>query len=452
MPKLRELIIGITILVALIYGGIYAYMYSKVKSGIDGLALQMMMLGNFEYDGISVSPLSSAFSVNGISFTPTGFHDPLNIDSLQVEVDSLLKLMELSKNLNPAMDFPQQGKIVFEGMHIPLSTDWLRKATDQVQQEISRLAYRPKLCGGQLFTGPKQMQEMGYQEILADFRVSFYHDTTLGRIDNVLELTLRDMGQLNYKMVTNAPFDSKLMSFARMGQPKLLHNRLIYSDLSYTDRENRYCAKISKMKMAEYIDARVNQSDADYAVTWGFVPGKGIRQAYKRFLTKPGKVTFSIDPSASFDLGALHLYNPKDIPAVLGLRVKVNEQEIEDLSYKMLDELELDSDVALSTRHSFTGGLGELGSLFRPKNQTTEVKRPVTNKKKEKPHYRPVNLNEISNHIGREVKIYIASGLVREGTLDRVQGSTIFVVRSLRGGKFTMPISYGQVTKIEAFY
>ncbi len=242
-----------------------------------------------------------------------------------------------------------------------------------------------------------------------------------------------------------------MISFARMGEPKLLNNRLTYSDLSYTDKENQYCAKASKMEMAEYIEARVNQSDADYAVIWGFVPGDGIRQAYKRFLTNPGEVTFSIDPSASFNLGSLHLYNPKDIPPVLGLRVKVNGQEIEDIGFKTVDEIEMDSDISLSTSHSFTSELGKLGSLFGSKNQATEIKRPAPSKK-EKQYYRSVKLNEIGEHVGREVKIYIASGLVREGTLERVQGSTIFVVRSLRGGKFTMPIPYGQVTKIEAFY
>jgi len=451
MPKLRELLIGITVLVVLIYGGTYAYMYNKVKSGVDGLALQLMLLGNFQYDGISVSPFGSSFSINDISFTPNGFQDPLKVDSLQVEVDSLLQLMELSKRFNPTMKFPQQGKLVFAGMHVPLDTDWLRKVTDATQQEISSLTYKPKLCGGVLFIGPDELKQMGYKEFVADFRVSFYHDTTLGRMDNVIELTLRNMGRLNYKMVTNAPFNSQLMSFARMGEPKLLNNRLIYTDLSYTRKANQYCARASNMSVAEYIDARVNQSDTDYVLTWGFVPGEPIRQAYKRFLTKPDTISFSIDPSASFNLGALHLYKAQDIPAVLSLQVKVNDRAISDLGFKTIDQIEPDEAAPVTTKYSFAGGLGELGTMFNSQEQPAQVRKPKQSKK-HKPHYQVVELREIGNHIGHEVKIHVANGLVREGTLEGIQGSTIYVVRTLRGGKFTMPVPYGQVIKVEALF
>jgi hypothetical protein len=44
------------------------------------------------------------------------------------------------------------------------------------------------------------------------------------------------------------------------------------------------------------------------------------------------------------------------------------------------------------------------------------------------------------------------AGLTREGVLERVEGKTIYVVRIMRGGRFTMPVPYSQVKTVEALF
>lgn len=449
--KLRNILLGSIGLVVVVYGGIYLYMYSKVKSGVDDFALQASMLGNFSYGGVSVSPFGSRFSIDDISFTPHGYNDALRIDSIRLQVDNLLDLMTLSRQPNPNMELPQHGEVAMAGIHIPMHSDWLRQLDDSIRQEFSSINYKPQICGGHVMIGSEHFEAMGFEEIIADISFRFFHDTRLGRFENDMDFTLRELGQLNYKLVTSAPTSSRLMSLATMGQPSLQLNRLTYTDLGYTRKANDFCARADNTSVAEFIEAQVNQPDADYLMTWGIVPGPGIRAALKRFLTEPQTVEFLIDPTANFDTSTLYLYKARDIPTVLNLQVKVNGQAIEDLSFKTAEEAAASDNTLADIQYSFAGQLGMLSNMLAPEPAPV-VNQPTASAKKEKPRFRAISLQELEQHIGAEVKVLTHAGLSREGTLDRVEGSTIFVVKTLRGGRFTMPVPFGQVKKVEALF
>jgi hypothetical protein len=453
MRQVRNLLIAIVVLAGVGYASVYAYMYTKVKSAVDRAALGLMVAGDFKYSGVSVSPISSAVGVDGIRFTPNNFNDPIRIDSAQFQLDNLVDWMQLSDGFSPNMEFPQHGEVRLAGVHIPLDADWLRDLADPALASLRKQKYAPKLCGGNWFIGPAEMKEMGFDEFIADFSAHFSHSTNLGRMNQVIDVTVHDMMQLRFKAVNSAPHDSRLISFARMQEPKLLDTRLTYTDLGYAQKEIEYCAKASGMSVADYIEARVNQPDRDYAVTWGIVPGQAIRAAYRRYLIKPGDISFAVDPVESFSLRTLHLYKPEDMPAILGLRVSVNDQPIGDLAFKPADKSMFDDEDPGATRYSVTASLGELGSKFQKKEQpnrtTTTTAAP---KKVEKPHFRVVTLDGIREHLGHRIKVHVAGGLVREGTLERVADSKLFVVRNVHGGKFTVPVPYAKVAKIEVFY
>ena len=70
----------------------------------------------------------------------------------------------------------------------------------------------------------------------------------------------------------------------------------------------------------------------------------------------------------------------------------------------------------------------------------------------EEPRYQTVGLKELHRHIGREVKVVTLAGLTREGTLERMDRSTIYVVRIMRGGSFTMPVPRKQVKTVEVLF
>ena len=447
----KKLLAGIFALLIVAYGGAYGYMYSKVKNAMDDFALQAMMAGYFDYSGISVSPFSSDFSVNGIQFTPAGYKDAIVIDQVEVQVADMLSLMNAS-NFNPDMELPEQAGLSLNGVHIKLDADWLQEMSNTVSGEFRSIGYKPTLCGGKWFLGPNEYSEMGITELVMDLSTRYHHDVKRGQMTNNIEFVMHDLGRIDFVMRTSAPTSSNIMRFASFGQPVMLENRLTYTDMSYVQKSNEYCAKASNMSVTEYIEARVAQSDLDYVFSWGFIPGEGIRTAYKAFLTKPTKLEFSIDPDKNFNPAMMAFYSAKDIPSVLNLSVRANNVLITDLSFKTTDELEDSTDVTKANQYSITGRLGSFSELLTPEEQRLKAKQATPKPNKEKPRYRLIKLKDVNKHIGEEVRVYTLSNKVRKGTLEKADGTRLYVVQSLSGGKFTMPVNYRQVAKIEAFY
>jgi hypothetical protein len=448
--NLRNIVLGVVGLVVFGYVGVYAFMFMKVKGGVDDAAAQIALIGNFDYDGVSVSPLGSAFAVNNIRFAPHGSDDDISVDSLRIQIDNMLELMNLSRGVDPNFELPQQARISLEGLRIGMYSDWLSAFTELLEDQIETLGYRPELCGGHLMLQPEHYLEMGWGELVADIAVGYFHDVDHGRLDNDIEVALRDFGRIEYQIVTGAPTTSNLVAFAGISEPDLRASSLSYTDLGATAATNAFCAEADGISVEEYIEARIDQSEVDYLMTWGFVPGEGLRAAYKRFLRDPQSIELQVDPGIGFDPSTLHLYKASDIPQVLKLQVAVNGQPVEDLSFKTADEVEIPGEDASGVQYSLAAQLSSLTRSFSPEDRrAVDVPRPAP---KEEPRFRRVSLKQLKQHVGREVKVVTTAGLTREGVLERVEGKTIYVVRIMRGGRFTMPVPYSQVKTVEALF
>lgn len=448
--NLKGIVLGIVGLAVVAYGGVHFYMYYKVKGGVDEVAQDISAFGRFSYDGVSVSPLGSRFSVDGIQFTPYGFRDGLRVDAVRIHADNMLEFMRLSRERDPNVEFPGEVEISMEGIRMAVDSDWLGEFGDAIVQDLKSSNYRPTVCGGHLMVEADEYMAMGLSEIVADVRFALSHDDVLGRLDNDFEITLRDLARFHYRVVTNAPTSSRLTSFAEMGEPTIRLNKLTYTDLGLTPKTNDFCAKADNTSVEAYIDAQVDQSDYDYLMTWGIVPGEAIRAAYRRFLSDPQTVEIAMDPESGFDPSTLHLYKAQDIPRLLNLQVTVNGQPIEDLSFRTADEVELPEEARADVQYSVAGQLRGLSDSLAPEEQRADDEQaPI---EKEAPRYRPVTVKQLKQHVGREIKVVTQTGLTREGTLDRVEGSTIYVVRIMRGGRFTMPVPFDQVKTVEALF
>jgi hypothetical protein len=101
-------------------------------------------------------------------------------------------------------------------------------------------------------------------------------------------------------------------------------------------------------------------------------------------------------------------------------------------------------------QYSLATQLSSLTRSFSPEDRrAVDVPRPSP---KEEPQFRRVSVKELKQHVGREVRVVTTAGLTREGVLERVEGKTIYVVRIMRGGRFTMPVPYSQVKTVEALF
>jgi len=231
--------------------------------------------------------------------------------------------------------------------------------------------------------------------------------------------------------------DTSFVSMMQPGNPPRLNTVTVnYIDQSYTTRFTKYCAGLSKLGINEYIAAEANQRPAYYGLTWGFVPGPGLRQAYGAFLTNPGQIDVSLELPESVTPDNVHLFKPEDIPGLLNLQVSVNGEAVKDLSFDFYKGKKLD----LS---------GNIDRLFAKPGAAPVA--PLREKKivKYETKYHTVPVSSLEKYVGEEVRLQTTSGKTRLGFLTKIGSNVAHVEQRVHRGRFSMTVPLGSIAKAE---
>ena len=88
MLQVKKLLILILLLIAVGYGGVKGYIYYKVKTRMDNLAIQVSPWMGIEYKGIS-STLGGTVTLENLTLRPKAFDDYIQIDQLTLTTPDL---------------------------------------------------------------------------------------------------------------------------------------------------------------------------------------------------------------------------------------------------------------------------------------------------------------------------------------------------------------------------
>ena len=435
MKQLKYLVLGLLVMAVLVYGGVKAYMHYSLKSKMDQLAQQFSLFGQFKYGGISTS-MKGSLAVKDISLRIHGMDDELRIKAVHYHTPNLLYLVQANKQFEQGR-IPESLSLSIEGMNIDLFGEF----TDRLEQMVNELNFQlhgvNPLCGGRLFFGPRELRDMGYEEITGDIQVGYYYDAANSQIVIDINSSTQDMATARMQGIIDGITDTSILGMMQPTNPPRLSKITVnYTDQSYTKRFTEYCAALSKLELNEYITAEANQQPIYYSYTWGFVPGPGLRQAYQAFMTNPGQIDISMELPESVSPENIDLFKPEDIPGLLSLQVSVNGNPVTDLSFDFYQGQKLDVS-------------GKLDQLFaQPGSEPTAPQQPKKRVKYETKYYR-VPVTGLKKYLGEEVRLRTTTGQTRLGYLAKVGTSVAYVEQRVHGGKFTMQVPLGQITKAE---
>lgn len=441
-------ILGITILVLLIaYAAVKGLIYYKFKSSVDTASAQMRIFATLRYEGISSSLLDSSVSLENVSILPSGFEDGVKIDSITLQtqdVSYLLKGFDSRRG-----EFPKRINVAMKGFKIDLYGSMI----DQLERMLNQLGGMmkgliPSTCGTKLYLGPAEYREMGYDILNSD--LEFGYKFTDQGIEMTYDWVTKDVGAAIMAIKMTGPTRPTAMA-VMSNPPQLTELSVAYQDLSYIKRSNEYCAKQGKREVAQYINAEVNKPDKAYALHWGFIPGPGLKQAYRDFLTNPGTVSLTLHPPAGFNQNTIGLYKAEELPALLNMELSVNEKPVTDLSFtfkapdtKSTDKKEM---VSLQDR------ISTFKEILQNKDEAKPVvQQPTKIKKGPPPRFHRVALKDLTRHQDRKVRVYTKNKQIRYGRLDKVTGSALHVTQDIHRGEFTMIIAKGSIAKVEVLY
>lgn len=434
MRLLKFILVVFVVAPLLLYGAVKVYLYYQLSEYMDRVSARSNPFVNLEYGDVSTS-LSGEASVHDLRILVMGTDDVVEINKVTYNTPNIWYLLrdlgEIDNN-----QVPMSLHLSIQGLSMDLYGDLTDKMEDAINNINLDLIGVNTLCGGRLFIGPREYRDMGYDEIVVDGDIGYDADSITQEIALNMDFTVRNMGTVHLSTIING-FNGTAFAtrVSRAHNPRVGIFKLNYSDNSYHKRFVKMCSELSKMSEAEFITAEVNQSPAYFANLWGIVPGPGLRDAYKEFLSDPGTIDVTLQWPDAIEPQNLQLYKPQDIPELLNLTLAVNNKPVSDLSFNFYNGKTLD----VSNR--FTKLLGSDG---RPEAKPVKKK---TVKYKER--YYPIAPSSLSKYVGEDVRLVVKGDMPRDGRLIRMNGNIAYVQKRLSGGNYTMQVATGRIKKAE---
>ncbi|MBI4590322.1 MAG: hypothetical protein HY725_15940 [Candidatus Rokubacteria bacterium] len=410
-------VVGLVLLVAAVIGGVTLYIRSQVKAALEDAITAISPDAQMRYASVSVT-LGGTIRVQDIEIRPRAFDDRLHIEGIEVETPGLWFLLTGRTKVRDG-ELPEHLRATLRGLAFNLDGP-MAETFDRffaVAMQSSGVAPMSN-CGDVRYFDLNAFQRLGYQSFVFDISLGYRFEKGGGPLRITTEWRMRDLGVATVNLEF-AGASSNLRDVMAT-QARLRAFDVVYQDLSVTDRTKRYCSKASNMTVEQYIESEMNRSAAEYRAQWGLIPGPGLRQAYREFLTRPGEVRLQITPSVELDMQTLRLFKPEDLVSMLNLRVSVSGKAVTDLSM-----------------------------MPAPSAPTRPAPSPAAAPGVVASEFRSVPTADLDRHIGKTVRLHLTHGAPREGRLLQVLDGMARVERRLPGGTITLAIPLRQIERAE---
>lgn len=445
--KLIHLLAGIATAAGAVAGGTKAYVHYQVKSGIDDLIAAARPFADIRYDDLDTD-LSGSATLRRLSILPREFPDHFEVDALTVNGPDMDFLLSGFKDAGRRGKFPEHAAIEIRGWHVRADSALVRALQKSTARLAEMLNIDSDSCSlGQMF-GAKELAALGHDGFLIDMGMGYRFTDTFPGIELNWEFTTP--GERGRFSMTLTDVDNGMTPSLKT-MPKLREAELTYHlDPAFTRKTVEHCARLRTVDRDTYIAQLAAEPDILYQVYMGFVPGPGLRQAFQELLRNPGELQASARPIDPLDLSTLGLYQPSQLPDLLGLSVAVNGQPVEDLSLSFVD-ISAQLDAQMREEIERGGLMSELG--FAPTEPAAAAPVPdLSSRATPPPGFKGVGQAQLGEHVGRQVRIVGTGGRKRNGMLKSVERGIATVEERRHGGTLTSTIALKEIVSAEVFY
>jgi hypothetical protein len=350
--------------------------------------------------------------------------------------------------------------LALDGMRLPTKgglADSLRAQQKLQLAALSAAGKAPDACSLYgTFVG-EDYAAMGYDELVLDVGLGYELDDASQELGVHLDFRMRDMQTLSMDLkLTGASQPAAMM----MGViPRLkAYTASFRADPEFTARAVSYCADRRDQSKAEFIRAVASETGA------GFVPGAGMRRAIQRYLQNPGEVLISMHPAQPLDMTTLVHYRPEDMVTLLGLRVQVGGEDLEDLSFAV--SLPQGLGRAGPGFGSMPGSAGLNGTPPVPESAARQVPESarqssyaLARASRQKPaaprpqaRYLATQAKDLKRYVGRNVRLFTHTRQTpRNGVLVSIKDGQAHVEQRVHSGTMTTFIPMAEIKTAEVF-
>lgn len=254
------------------------------------LAARLEPLGRLDYQGLQAWPWGRG-SLTGLQLRLS----PIAARPLGLPVGERLRIerVEVLDYREQPSGTPESLNLRWTGLHWPLPG-----------------ADRPELA-----RGLAPLQELGLRELRVDGALEFRYLAS----DRSLRL------DLDLRLPTLAAAD---LGLSLRGGPELFEGRFGQLELSRMRLDYRDQGLLARLRQSPTLRTGIDDLAPEHGlqsrfdrVTAGWNWTTGDRERLQRFLREPLALKLELDPPGQLELRNLRLYDPADLPAVLGLSV-----------------------------------------------------------------------------------------------------------------------------------
>lgn len=443
MSRSKTILLALILAPVVLLGLITYYIRGEARQLVEQAITALSPFAEIRHSGISVT-LGGDVRVHGIDIRPRVVNDSIRIEAINVETPGLWYLLTGTDELREGK-LPANARIELRGVEVGLSGAIADTLDRFLAMAVQAGGTAPMSnCGDVRYLDIKTHRRLGYANFVFDIAAGYRLDSRRGPLIVQTEWRTRDLATASVEL----EFSGAALKVNEMlaSDPRLRRFSLRYQDLSFTDRLKLFCAQAAGISPEQYLEREFDRSDAVWQAQWGFVPGPGLRAAYRDFLQRPGEIVIEGTPSNEIDLQAMRLFKPQDVAAMLNLRVNVNGKPVNDLSMTVIDGQDVaPAPATTSAPAPATAPRAAPAPTEKPApTVATPPPAPVT-----ADGYRTITARELGAHIGATVRLRLARGVVREGSLLQVTASIARVERRYQAGSMTLVIPLNEITHAE---
>lgn len=424
--KLGSVILVTGVLCGAVYGGTKFYLHHKVESELDkGIAMVRPFM-SISYREVTSDLLEGSLSVEGISISPTEIPERMRIGQIKVRGDGVGFLLDLAtKGLGP--EPPKKLQMQIHRMVVPLEMAYASNTSSALSLTAPKKTDVCSLEGVLQQTG---LKELGYDELVVGGFMRYRMSPSNDGLSLEASYQLQGLASMRVEFDVGGALSPAAMALGSV--PTFENLSFSYQfDSAYTKAVTDYCADQKKQKPKAFVDGLFAGNDASFAKALGFIPGPGLRGAFKKLISGPGELTIRANPSPNLSLSNVGLYKPEQLVDMLDLEVIIDEKIVTDMSYQMASE-----------------GKELLASLVSGEKKPEKAVK--AKRKKVVMRYLPVDLPLLGKNIGRELKIYSTQAeKPREGRLTVISGEVVTVEQRIFGGKVELHIPFKTIKRVE---
>lgn len=451
MRRLLILIISAPLLLALLITG---YIWYSGKKQVDAAIQQLAPFANVKYSQLWVSP-SGAISLEGIRITPHGSYNDFTIARLELKAPDLWDLFNLKEKLRRGQ-LVESLALAAERITVPIYALPLPlSSTDEsfaLEPQPAAVSFGALGCGAISAFAINDYVAMGYENLITDYYLSYRYDEESGRLTLKSTSLLHDSASID----TELELTTSTQDDGGIGTTKLVRGRLSYTDFSFNQRRNTFCAEQASLTVPQYIDEHTRLARLFFEQN-GMIPSAGLIAAYREFISIDGEARLDIkfSPDTALGLSELAQKSLQQWLQSLQPQIAVNGKAMDDISLSVNNEFLSDfglpdlsnalvflSDATITTTttpdQSESESVNKLLKIINP---------PVSNGS-----FRTIRSNEVSVHLGKPTVIKTAKGKRIQGKLVDADRSALQIEIYMLGGSIGYWLDYNEIDNIQVYY